>query len=226
MVDDLVLQLEARTLSGKKVRTLRREGVVPANVYGRGRESVAVQASLVEFRRIFRAVDRNAVVDAQIAGESDVRPVVLRNVQRHPVSHEVQHVDLYHIDLKRTIQSLVSIIVIGAETNEAIKLGGVLVHGLEAVMLEALPMDMPSELTIDISHIEHFGESIHVSDLDLPPRVRAVTDAATQLATVIAPRLVEEDAAADAAVEAQEGVPAAEAEAATGDGPAEGSDDS
>ena len=232
MADDLTLQLEPRALTGKKVRRLRREGIVPGNVYGRGRESVAVQASLVELRRVFRAVDRNAVVTAQISGEGETRPVVLRSVQRHPVTHDVEHVDLYHIDLNRPIHSSVRVLIVGEELCEAITLGGVLVHSMDSVMLEALPMDMPAELTIDVSALEHFGQSVHVSELTLPEGVRALSDPTAQLATIIAPRLAEEDetpeveeglegeVAEEGAEEAEAGAPAAEA--ADGEGEGEG----
>ena len=221
MPDPLTLQLEPRSVTGKKVRRLRREGIIPGNVYGRGRPSVSVQATLEELRRVFRGHDRNQVVNAQITGESDTRPVVLRDVQRHPVSHDVEHVDLYHIDLTRPIHSTATVHLVGEEACPAITLGGVLVQGLGSVMLEALPMDMPSDLTIDVSGLEHFGQSMHVSDLALPDGVRALSEPTAQLATIIAPRLAEEDEVAE-----EEGAEAVEGEEAPGeDGvPAEGAE--
>jgi large subunit ribosomal protein L25 len=216
MPDDLTLQLEPRSVTGKKVRRLRREGIIPGNVYGRGRPSVAVQASLLELRRVFRGHDRNQVVNAQISGESDTRPVVLRDVQRHPVTHDVEHVDLYHIDLTRAIHSTATVHIVGDDVCPAITLGGVLVQGLGSVMLEALPMDMPSDLTIDVSGLEHFGQSMHVSDLALPDGVRALAEPTAQLATIIAPRLAEEDEVEEAAAEGVEGEEGAEEAAADG----------
>ena len=229
MADELTLQLEPRALIGKKVARLRREGIVPGNVYGRGIESVAVQAPLVELRRIFRAVDRNAVVTTQIAGESETRPIVLRAVRRHPVSREVQHVDFYHIDMTRLIHSTATVHLVGAEQSEALALGGVLIHALDSVMLEALPADMPSDLTIDVSILAHFGQSIHVSDLVLPQGVRALTDPTAQLATIVAPRLPEEDEVTagdeEAAAEGEPGEGEG-GDAASADGAAPGDSDS
>ena len=193
MPDDLTLRLDRRSVTGKQVRRLRRDGIIPGNVYGRGLPSVAVQAPLAELRRVFRGGDRNQVVSARIAGEAGVRPVVLRTVQRHPVSHDVEHVDLYHIDVMRPIHSTAVVHIIGEETCLPLSVGGVLVQGLGSVMLEALPMDMPSDLTIDVSGLEHFGQSVHVSDLDLPDGVRALSEPTAQLATIVAPRIAEED---------------------------------
>ncbi len=213
MADDLILQLEPRALTGKKVRTLRREGIIPGNVYGRGLDSVAVQASLLEFRRIFRAVDRNAVVTAQIAGEGETRPVVLQRVQRHPVSQDVQHVELHHIDVNRPIHATASLLLSGEAECEPLGLGGVLVQGMDTILLEALPLAMPAELTVDISHFEHFGQSVQVSDLVLPEGVRALADEHSQIVTVVAPRLSAEDEAE------LEGVPAEGAELPEGEVP-------
>ncbi len=212
MPDDLTLQLEPRAVTGKRVRRLRRDGIIPGNVYGRGLPSVAVQAPLLELRRVFRGHDRNQVVNAQIAGESGTRPVVLRDVQRHPVTHDVEHVDLYHIDVTRPIHATATVHLVGEETCPAVTLGGVLVQGLGSVMLEALPMDMLSDLTIDVSNLEHFGQSVHVSDLDLPDGVRALSEPTAQLATVIAPRIAEEDEVEEEGLE--EGVEGEEAPAA------------
>ena len=212
MPDDLTLQLDPRAVTGKRVRRLRRDGIIPGNVYGRGLPSVAVQAPLLELRRVFRGHDRNQVVNARIAGESGTRPVVLRDVQRHPVTHDVEHVDLYHIDLTRPIHATATVHIVGEETCPAVTLGGVLVQGLGSVMLEALPMDMLSDLTIDVSNLEHFGQSVHVSDLDLPDGVRALSEPTAQLATVIAPRIAEEDEVEEEGLE--EGAEGEEAPAA------------
>ncbi|MEE9276947.1 MAG: 50S ribosomal protein L25 [Dehalococcoidia bacterium] len=210
MADAPTLQVEPRTVQGKKVRWLRRSGIVPANVFGRGLESVAVQAPLPEFRRVFRGVSRNAVVQLQIAGEAETRPVVLRQVQRHPVSGAVQHIDLYQIDVTRRIHSQAALVLVGQ--SEVVALGGVLVQSLDSVLIEALPLEMLAEFEVDISVLTQFGQSVHVGDLQLPPSVRALTDANAQIVTVVAPRLVEEEEEAEeeVAVVAAEGEEAAE----------------
>lgn len=217
MPDDPTLTLEPRSLTGKKVKQMRRKGIIPANVYGRGLESVSVQAPLAEFRRVFRAVPRNAVVQARIAGEDRDRPVVLRAVARHPVSREVLHVDLYQVDLTRVIQSSATIVITGR--SEAVAVGGTLVQSLDAIPLEALPDAIPSEIVVDVSSLTEFGHSIHVGDLDLPDGVRALTDATAQIVTVVAPRLIEEEEE-EPALEGVEAVEGEEAEA--GAAPTEG----
>lgn len=188
---ELVLQAESRSVLGKKVKRLRQDDFVPANLYGRGQESQALQASMNEIRRVFSAVDRNAVVSMSIDGASDTIPVVLRDIQRHPVSRQLLHLDFYQVDLTRVIHSEARLELIG--DSEAVSMGGTVVQSLEALMLEALPTDMPSVIEVDISVLEDFGHSVLVRDLELPEGVIALTDEAVAVATALAPRVAEED---------------------------------
>ena len=188
---ELVLQAESRSVLGKKVKRLRRDDLVPANVYGRGQESHAIQASMNEIRRVFSAVDRNAVVSMSIDGASDTIPVVLRDIQRHPVTRRLLHLDFYQVDLTRVIHSEARLLLIG--DSEAVTKGGTVVQSLEHLMLEALPTDMPSVIEVDISVLEDFGHSVLVRDLELPDGVIALTDEAVAVATALAPRVAEED---------------------------------
>ena len=188
---ELVLQAESRSVLGKKVKRLRRDDLVPANVYGRGQESHAIQASMNEIRRVFSAVDRNAVVSMSIDGASDTIPVVLRDIQRHPVTRRLLHLDFYQVDLTRSIHSEARLLLIG--DAEAVTKGGTVVQSLEHLMLEALPNDMPSVIEVDISVLEDFGHSVLVRDLELPDGVIALTDEAVAVATALAPRVAEED---------------------------------
>lgn len=188
---EMVMQAETRSVLGKKVKQLRRQGLIPANVYGRGRESRAIQTPLNEVQRVFTAVDRNAVVPISIDGAEETIPVVLRDVQRHPVNRNILHLDFYEVDLTRRIHSEARLVLIGS--SEAESQGGTVVQSLEYVTLEALPNEMPSVLEVDISGLDDFGQSALVRDLTLPDGVVAVTDETVAVATVLAPRVAEED---------------------------------
>jgi len=206
---ELVLQAESRSVLGKKVKQLRRDDLVPANLYGRGQESRAIQASMNEIRRVFSAVDRNAVVTMSIDGTDDTIPVVLRDIQRHPVSRKLLHLDFYQVDLTRVIHSEARVLLFG--DSEAESMGGTVVQSLEALMLEALPTAMPSVIEVDISVLEDFGHSVLVRDLELPEGVIALTDGAVAVATALAPRVAEEDELEEE-LELEEGVELEEGE--------------
>ena len=188
---ETILRAESREVLGKKVKRLRRLGVIPANVYGRGRESRAIQAPLSEVQRVFTAVDRNAVVPISIDGSEETIPAVLREVQRHPVNRRILHLDFYEVDLTRRIHSDARLVLIGS--SEAESRGGTVVQSLEYVTLEALPTEMPSVLEIDVSVLDDFGQSVLVRDLELPDGVDALTDETVAIATVLAPRVSDED---------------------------------
>jgi large subunit ribosomal protein L25 len=219
MADKAQLTLNQRAITGKKVRFLRREGLVPGNLYGRGLDSLAVQAPLDEVRSVFRSVPRNSVVQVQVEGEKEIRPVVLRHVDRNHVSGEVLHVEFYQVDLSRLIQSDALVRLTG--DAEAVANGGTLVLTMDTIALEALPLDMPAEIVVDISGLDHFGAAIHVSDLTLPPNVRPLADETAQVATVVAPRLEEEEQEEDLG-EGLEGELAEGEEGAEGDPGEEG----
>ena len=213
---ELILQATGRTELGKRVKRLRRAGLVPGNVYGRGQESQAIQTELSEIRRVFGEVDRNSVVTMSIDGSSETIPVVLREVQRHPVTRNLLHLDFYQVDLARAIHSDARLVLIG--DAEAVTKGGTVVQSLEYLTLEALPGSMPSVIEVDISSLDEFGYSVLVRDLDLPDGVTAVTDGAVAVATALAPRVTEEEeeaeelAAEEAMVEAAEAGAEEEAE--------------
>ena len=192
---EIVLQAESRAVRGRRVKQLRRSGYVPGNVYGRRQESRAIQSHLTEIERVFGAVDRNAVVHISIDGASEPIPVVLREVQRHPVTRSILHLDFYQVDLTRAIHSEVGLLLVG--DSEAVTKGGTVVQSLEHLVLEALPTAMPSVIEVDVSVLEDFGHSVLVRDLELPEGVTALTDEAVAVATALAPRVTEEEEEAE-----------------------------
>ena len=212
MPDQATLRTQPRSVTGSAVKRLRRDGVLPCNVYGRGIDSIAIQTPLAELRRVFRSVDRNAVVQMAIDGRDGTVPVVLREVQRHPVSGELLHVDFYQggpdsRDSQRGAPRA------GRRPRSGGAGGGTLVQSVEYILLEALPLEMPSELEVDISGLAEFGSSVLVRDLALPEGVRVLADEAVGIATVLAPRLAaedEEEEAEAAAEAAEEAAPTAE----------------
>ena len=193
MAANSVLFLQSRQVVGKKVARLRRQGIVPANICGRGLPSVAVQAPLAELRAAFRERGRNAVVEVQVQGEDGTRPVLLREIQRNPVTDEVQHIEFYQVDLTRRVHAQVEVALVG--DSEAVHLGGVLVHPQTTVEVEALPGEIPDRFEVDISALASFGDAIHVGELAVPGGVRILTDASAVVVAAQAPRVQEEEMA-------------------------------
>jgi large subunit ribosomal protein L25 len=205
------LSVKTRDVLGKKVAQLRRTGVLPGNVYGHNLASVAVQIDADELEQTLRHSTANEVIDLKIAGESEVRPVVVHHVQRHPLTSGILHLDFYQVSLREKMRADVPIVLTG--TSEAVvTFNGVLLTGIEALHIEALPLDIPAHIEVDISPMTELETAIHVRDLIVPGNVTVLTDPDVVVAQVASPRVsVEGEEPAEGVEEA------AEAEAAEGE---------
>jgi large subunit ribosomal protein L25 len=199
------LQVETREVKGKKVAVLRRAGVLPGNVFGRGLDSVAVQMTAEAMEKTLRGSSVNEVIDLKIAGERSARPVVIQKIQRHPLTSAALHADFFQVSLREKMRADVPLVVVGR--SEAIDTyNGVLVTALEALHVEALPLDVPARIEVDITPLAELESSVHVRDLVVPSNVTVLTDSEVVVVKVAAPRvaLEEEEEAAAAAEEAEE----------------------
>lgn len=214
------LDVTPRTVLGKKVAALRRSGFTPANVYGHKIESTSVQADTVALTHLLRGSTKNAIIDLKVEGEERPRTVVMREVLRNPVTDQLLHIDFFQVSMTEKMRADVRVVLTG--TSPAVStFAGVLLQTLETVAVEALPTDIPTEFTIDVSVLTELEMSIHVRDLDVDTeKVTLHTDADVVLARVASPRVAvvetpTEEAGAAAAPVAGE-TPAAEGETASG----------
>ena len=196
------LAAEPRTVTGKKVAGLRRQGKVPGVVYGHGHESQAIQLDAHEFELLRRHAGRNALLDLAV-GKGKATPVMLQRIQEHPVTRRPVHVDLFVIKLTEEMSVDVPVAFTG-EAPAVKRDGGTLLHLRDSVTVRALPTDLPSVLEIDAERLVDFDTVISVGDLLLPAGVTLVTDAAEPLARVQAPRVAEEPVVTGEAAEGAE----------------------
>ena len=219
------LSAEPRAVVGKKVATLRRAGRLPGVVYGAGVESQAITLDLREFQILHRHTGRHAVLDLTVAGDAKPQPVLLQTIQEHPISRLPIHIDLLVVNLQEEMTVDVPVVAVG-EAPAIDKLGGVLLHLRDAVMVRAKPDDLPSSIEIDISALDSFESVLHASDLRIPDGVTLLTDADEPILRVQAPRVEEEptiEAGEEAEAATAEAGETAAAEASAGD---EGSSES
>jgi large subunit ribosomal protein L25 len=198
------LVVELREILGKRVARLRRQGVLPANIYGHGLESVSVQVDGEEFERLMRASTANEVIDVKVSGERSARPVVVHKIQRNPLTSAALHADFYQVSLREKMRAAVPIMVTGQ--SEAVETyNGVLVHALDEISIEALPLDIPTHLEVDISVLAELESSVHVRDLVVPGNVTVLNEPDAVVVKVESPRVMEEELAPAEAEEAAEG---------------------
>ena len=193
-----------RSVLGKRSKRLRQEGVLPGNIYGRGLDSVAVQLPRREAESLLSAHGLNSLLELSVEGEKGQRPVIVRQVQRHPLSREILHLDFYQVDLARTIQANVPVTLIG-EAPAVHTYQGILITGLDHVLVEALPAEIPSHLELSVDFLEELDAQLTVADLAVEDGVRIMTDPEVMLARIARPRVVAEDEEEDELLEGEEG---------------------
>jgi large subunit ribosomal protein L25 len=213
MSDRPRLAAASRTVTGKAVASIRREGRIPAVVYGHGTASEPVSIDAHEFEQLRRHTGGSTLIDLTVDSTKS-RPVLVHGVQVHPVNRRPLHVDLFVVRMTEELTVEVSINFVG-ESLAVERLGGVLLHLRESVQVRALPDHLPQSVEIDISSLDNFEQLLHVSDILIPSDVTLVTDAGEPVARVQAPRIEEVEVVAEAeeGEAAGEGVePTAEAE--------------
>ncbi len=184
--------VEPRTVLGKKVKQLRRQGTLPANVFGRGLESTAVQMNTVEARKMLNAHGRNVLIEITIAGEDAARSVVVRAVKTDPLNDAIQHIDFYQVDLTREIEAEIPAHLVG-EAPAVSTWGGILVQESATILIRALPVDMPQFIDVQVDRLMELEQSISVGDVTLPERVTVLSDPTTTIARIARPRIEVEE---------------------------------
>lgn len=207
-LERLELEVSLRDGRGKSVtRKLRAQGKVPAVVYGSGIEPTPIVVESLGLAKVLRG-GVNALVDLKGAKSIEGKPVLVKEIQRDPLSRKVVHCDFYAVNLKARIDVEVPLHFVGIPRGVALD-GGVLEPLLRTLEVSTMPLSIPESIDVDVSNLG-IGDAIHVRDLVLPPDVILKTDADLTVTHVITPRL-EEVAAPAAAVEGAEAVPGAEA---------------
>ena len=203
-------------------RRLRRSGRAPGVVYGGSTEPRAIE---LDHNALMHALRNEAfhssILTMKLDGQSE--QVLLRDVQMHPFRREILHVDFQRVDANRRIHMKVPLHFINGENSPAVKLSGAIIsHVATDLDVSCLPKDLPSFIEIDLSELA-LNQSIHVSNLKLPPGVTAVTHGGLDpvVVTAVIPKMIVEEEVTEAAAEAVEGeAVAAEGEAAATPGAA------
>jgi large subunit ribosomal protein L25 len=177
------LAVQARTLTGKKVNTLRRENIIPAIVYGRHmKQPMTVQFDKNAFLKVYRAAGESTVVD--LTGDN-TELVLIHQISTNPVTDMLEHVDFLAVKADEKVQASVAISLEGVSPAEKDGLGRVeLVK--DHVLVEALPRDLPHDIKLDISGLKTLQDGIFVSDLQLGAKVTVLDDAEQPIVAIVA----------------------------------------
>lgn len=206
------LKVEKRELEGKKVKNLRKQGLIPANVYGKDIKSESLQVNLKDFEQTYQKAKETGIVELDL-GSGEPKTTLIRNVQKDPVTGLPLHVDFYNVSLKEKITAKVPVIQIG-ESKAVVDKIGALLQPLAEIEVEALPTDLPEKIEVDVAPLAQVDEEIKVKDIKVATGVTILTDPEQiiikvgSLISEEAKKLAEEEAAKKAAAEAAAAVPA------------------
>ncbi|MFC1626043.1 50S ribosomal protein L25 [Patescibacteria group bacterium] len=191
-MDKQVLKADKRKITGRKVKSLRKEGILPANIYGKKVKSLAIQVDSKEFEKVFAATGETGIVEIQVGNEK--KPSLIHNAQKDPVSDLFIHVDFLQVDLKEKVEAEVAVELIGESSVEKQGLGTV-VQYINEVEVEALPADLPDKFTIDISTLTKVDQTVMVKDLKIDKDKVEIKDSADGIIVKVEPpQKVEEEA--------------------------------
>lgn len=198
------LEAQVRANTGKTyARQIRKEGRVPAILYGKEIESKPIEVSAKDLEKLLVTHGVNALVKLQVAGEGEEHATLIREVQRHPVRGDIYHVDFYKISLKDKLHTVVPIQLTGEP--EGVRDGGILQYGIKEVEVECLPTNIPEYFEADISGLK-IGDTFTVGDLESPEGVEILSEESSIIATVVPPRLGADKAKAEETTEDAEEV--------------------
>jgi len=216
-----ILKSEVRKIEGRKVKNIRKQGILPANVYGKKVESKTIQVDLKDFEAMYKEVGETGLLSLMV-GETE-KPVLIHNLQRNPKTDELIHVDFLQVDLKEKVEADVPVELTGESPAEKQGIGTV-VQYLNEIKVEALPTDLPEKFIVDTSELSEVDQAILVKDLKVDKsKVDIKSDAEEMVAKVEPPQkeeVVEAPVVAEGEVPA-EGAPV-EGAPAEGGTPAEG----
>lgn len=183
------LKAEKRTVMGRKVKALRTSGYIPAVIYGKGMEAMNLQVPAKDFTKALHEAGESTLVYLNVDGQA--YPTIIHDVEKDYLNGHPVHADFYKVNLNEKIKAMIPVVFEG-ESPAVKNFGGIFVRNINEVEVEALPQDLPHEITVDISKLENIDDHVTLKDINLGPNVEVQGDTEAILVTIQAPLSEEE----------------------------------
>ena len=193
------LKAQARDITGKKVKQGRREGLIPAVVYGNKVKPKNVWVNYVDFNKVYKNAGESTLIELGAQGDAKAS-VLIHEVQNDPITGSFSHIDFFQVRMDQKLETEVPLEFIG-ESGAVKSLGGVLIKSIDAIPVSCLPADLPPKIDVDISKLATFNDSIKIGDLKISEKVTVQIEPETVVANVIPPRSEQELAQLEEKVE-------------------------
>ncbi|HCU71197.1 MAG TPA: 50S ribosomal protein L25 [Candidatus Moranbacteria bacterium] len=199
-MEKATLEAKARVERGRKVNKGRKEGMVPAVVYGNKIDSVSLWVKEIDMKRLVKKYGESVIVEMNL-DDKEKRNVLIQDIQKGPVRGQYVHVDFFQVRMDEKIENEVELVFVG-ESKAVKELGGILVKNIDKLTVKCLPADLPSHIDVDISMINDFETHITVKDIKISRNIELGIDPETVIALVAPQRSEEELAQLEEKVEA------------------------
>ncbi len=188
------LRAKIRKVFGKKTRSAKRSGKIPAILYGPEIENIPLEVDVKDFKKVFEQMGETSLISLKLEGDKNEKKVLIHAIQRDPINDDFIHIDFYQPSLKQEIEVEVPLIFEGVAP--AVKeLGGTLVKEIQQIKIKCLPQNLVHDIKIDVSVLKTFDDEILVKDLKVPPEIKLLKNPNEIVAKVALPTKVEEELA-------------------------------
>jgi len=188
-MEEYVLEAQERTVIGKKVKALRREGLLPAIVYGSGIDPVAITLNTKEVLQTLRVIGANTLVTIKLGKKEHL--VLVRDIQREVIKRDLLHMDFQEVSLEENISSTVPIVLVG-DAPVVKEFEALLITNMEEIQIEAKAKDLPDTISVDISTLLNIGDNILIKDLVISGDVTILEDPEDVVIVATLPTLMAE----------------------------------
>lgn len=163
-MQEIKLKTQKREIIGRKVKQLRKQGLIPANIYGKKIKSQSLAVNRKDFEKVFAEAGETGIVKLSVEGETEERPVLIQNIQLNPVTEEPLHIDFRQLILTEKISANIPVELIG-EALPVTEKTGILIQTINEIEVEALPAELPEKFVVDVSVLQKVGDEILVSQI-------------------------------------------------------------
>lgn len=183
------LEVQIRDEKGRRVKDLRQQGLIPAELYGKGIENMHLAVKSKDFKNVFKEAGESSIINIVISDKNKKEeiPVLIHDIQKDYLTDDIIHIDFYRVRMDEKIRTHIPLEFIG-ESPAVKNYGGILNKSMLEIEVEALPKDLPHNIPVDISQIKELDQSIYVKDLSIPKNVKILVDPETVIATVSLPK--------------------------------------
>lgn len=189
---EIELVLNKREILGKKVKHLRRQGMTPVHLFGPNTKSLALQGDTEILNKLLKEGGKVALISLKVDKEKRAKPVLVREVQRNPLTRQLLHIDFYQVKMKEKVKMEVPVVLVGKAPGAEIS-GNMLEHEINTISIESLPSNLPASIEIDVSSLTHGGQTIRVKDIDPGEGISILTQPEQVVVKIAVARLRKED---------------------------------